>query len=116
MIFSTNHQVNCFLIFVFLGIIFSIFYNCINILFFKNFTKNYKKIIKNSVFYSIFSIFFVILLNFFNFGLFSISLLLATFAGYVWTNLTIKKLVVFLQTLWYNKLTKDKIKYARKKN
>ena len=116
MIFSTTYQFNCFFIFLFLGVAFSLFFNCINILFLQKFSKKYKKIIINCVFYSIFSIFFVILLNIFNFGLFSTSLLIAAFLGFIWMHFTSKKLVVFLKMLCYNKHTEDKIKNARKEN
>lgn len=116
MIFSTLNQLNCFFIFLFFGIIFSVINTCLNILFLQKKFKTTKKIIINCVFYSIFSIFFVILLNIFNFGLFSFVLLLASVLGFIWFNLTSKKLVVFLKTLCYNKHTEDKIKNARKEN
>ena len=116
MIYSTHNQLNCFFIFTFLGIIFSVIYNCLKILFLHKNSKNFKKITINCIFYSIFSIIFVILLNIFNFGLFSIVLLCATVLGFVWLNFTSKKLVVFLEVLWYNKHTKDKTEHARKEN
>ncbi len=116
MIFSTSSQLNCFLIFVFLGIVLSIVSNAINILFLEKFAKKLKKIIINFNFYAIFSIFFVIFINVFNFGEFSISLLIASTLGFIWFNFTTKKLVVFLSSLWYTKLTKGKLKHARKKN
>lgn len=58
----------------------------------------------------------MILLNIFNFGTFSITLTAAAVLGFIWMNFTSKKLVVFLEVLCYNKLTKDRKKHARKKN
>ena len=116
MIFSTSNQINCFLIFMFLGIVFSIIFNIINILFFKKFAKKFKKNLINCVFFAFFSIVFIIFLNLFNFGEFSLALCLATFLGFIWLNFISKNLVVFLSNLWYNKKQKRKKIYARKKN
>ena len=105
MIFSTLNQVNCFLIFVFLGIIFSIIYDALFILFLKKHRKKFANYTFDTIFYAIFSCFFVIFKNIFNFGLFSFSLLLACSIGFVWTKSTTKNLVVFLEEKWYNKIT-----------
>jgi len=102
MIFSTTHQFNCLFVFLFFGIILGI----ISIIFFGLFLKKFQKkfiiYTLDGVFYTFFSIFFVILLNIFNFGKFSISLILVYLIGYIWINKACKNLVVFLENKWYN--------------
>lgn len=104
MIFATVNQLNCFLIFLSLGIIFCLIYNLIKIIFCLNFSKNIKKNIINCVFFSIFAIFFVIFINFFNFGSLSFTLIFACLLGWIVFEMLVKKSVVFLQTKWYNVL------------
>ena len=58
------------------------------------------------LFYSVFAIIFVFLLNFFNFGTFSYILLLSYLFGYHITFYHFKKLVVIFEKAWYNKITK----------
>ena len=102
MIFSTQNQLDCFLIFLFCGIIFGLFLLIFNILFFRKNTKILIKNITNCIFSAIFLILFAILLNFFNFGKFSISLLLSFFLGYLWFIWLSSNLVVFLKNKCYN--------------
>jgi len=116
MIFYSFNQLNNFLIFLFCGIILGV----INIVLEIIFTLKYAKKIKNIVFYSIFYIFFAIififLLNFFNFGLFSTTLLLSIILGFVWIKYVSKNLVVFLINKWYNIISKNKKEPKCKQN
>ena len=104
MIFATVNQLNCFLIFFSLGIIFNLIFNLIKIIFCLNFSKNIIKNIINCIFFSIFSIIFVIFINFFNFGSLSFTLILACLLGWFLFEMLVKKTVVFLQAKWYNVL------------
>lgn len=106
MIFSTISQLNCVLIFCFFGIVCSIVLTSFSILFVLNFHKNFIKTLINMVIYIIFSIFFVILLNFFNFGNFSLTLFIVYSLSFITFKILSRKSVVFLQTLWYNKIKK----------
>ena len=115
MIFSTFNQVNCFLIFLFFGIIIGL----ISKLFFTLILKNYKKIFKKNVFYTIFytffSIIFVFLINFYNLGQFNYALIIAYLLGYFYFLFISKNLFAFLENKWYNKITKLKL-FRKKKN
>lgn len=102
MIFSTTSQLNIFLIFVFYGIIAGFISSFISIIFLKNYQKKLIKSLFLVAFYSFFSIIFVFLINFFNFGKFSIVLLSAFILGFALTKSLFKKLVVILQNSWYN--------------
>lgn len=104
MIFAAINQLNCFFIFLNLGIIFNLFYNLIKIIFCLNFSKNIKKNIINCIIFSIFSIIFVIFINLFNFGILSPTLIFACILGWLLFETTVKKSVVFLQSKWYNVL------------
>ena len=110
MIFSTQNQIpNCF-IFLFFGIVFYLFYSAIKIAFLIKNNKILAKNIINLIFFAIFSIFFVILLNIFNLGYFSFALLLCfCLGGFSCQKLT-NNLVVFLQNKWYNVINKIKRK------
>jgi len=108
MIFYSFNQLNTFLIFLFFGLFLELFYNILEIVFLLNSQKKLKNIIINSVFYIIFALFFVILLNIFNFGLFSIVLTATYVLGFIWLKIVSKKLVVFYQEKWYNVLNKRK--------
>lgn len=108
MIFSTQNQMNCFLIFVFLGINFYLFYSFFAIIFSINFGKILKKIIFDSIFYAFFAIIFIIFLILFNFGCFSLSLIFAVLIGSFWSKLTFQKSVVFFKNLCYNIKNKKK--------
>ena len=111
MIFSSLNQLNCFLIFLFLGFLCSFIFNMFFVIFCINFSKNFKKTIFKTIFFSIFSIIFIFFINFFNFGKMSISLLLGTILGYVWFDKLATNSVVFLQNKWYNTVKhKDKKK------
>ena len=104
MIFQTQNQLNCIFIFLFFGIaigVFSIFY----FLFFAE--KIQKKLIKSLidiVFYSFFGVFFIFLINFFNIGYFSFSLLSSYIVGYKWIKFSLKNLVVILEQKWYTRI------------
>ena len=101
MIFNTTNQFNCFLIFLFFGIISCIFYKLFSILILKNYQKKFKIIIFDAIFYSFLSIFLLFLINYFNFGKLSFSILLAFILGFLLLNLITKNLVVFLENKWY---------------
>ena len=116
MIFSTLNQLNCFLLFIFFGLIFGFFYNLAGILFLKKYQKIFQKIIFDSVFFGFFSIFYVFLINFYNFGIFSITLILGYLIGFLWIKNLGKNLVVFLQEKWYTFLIKRKRNGRGKKN
>lgn len=102
MIFATNNQLNCFILFIFFGLILGGIFQLLSIIFFKKYQKNWEKIVFESIFYTFFCIFFVILSNIFNFGLFSFALVLAYLIGFIWTNKLSAKLVGKIQNKWYN--------------
>ena len=104
MIFKTFNQLNCFILFLFFGIIFGIFYSVFSILFLKKYQKIFQKIIFEGIFYTFFSIFYVFLINFYNFGKISYVLILAYILGFVWLKKVLQKLVVFLTDKWYNNI------------
>lgn len=104
MIFSTTNQLNCFLLFIFFGFIFGIFFQLFSILFLKKYQKIFQKIIFEGIFYTFFSIFYVFLINFFNFGKISYVLILGYLIGFLWCKKVSNNLVVFLQNKWYNVL------------
>ena len=115
MIFSTFNQLNCFLVFLFFGLILGLISKLIFIIFSKNFQKIIVKNIIYTIFYSIFSIFFVILINLYNLVQHSYALIIAYLLGYLWFNYLSKNLVVFLENKWYNIIIKIKSKIFRKK-
>ena len=104
MIFSTQNQLICILIFVFFGIIFNIITIPYLIFFANKFYKKSIKIINFIIFYAFFSIFFIILINFFNFGKFSLALFTSYLVGFVWIKKLLLKTVVILEKRWYNKI------------
>jgi len=106
MIFNTINQFNCFLIFLFFGIIFNLIYNLFSILILKKYQKKLKIIIFDSVFYSFLSIFLIFLINFLNFGKLSFSILLAFILGFISSNMLTKKSVVFFENKWYTTFNK----------
>lgn len=63
------------------------------------------------LFYAFFSIFFAILLNFFNLGKFSITLLFSYFLGFEIVVSLLQKLVVIFEKAWYNKVKDWSIKF-----
>ncbi len=113
MIFSTQNQLNSFLIFILFGLIFGFILQILNIIFLKKYQKNFLKIIFDTIFYGFFSIFFVFLLNFFNFGKFSMTLCLASIIGFLWMKKLTKNLVAFFETKWYNFI---KLKFKGRRN
>lgn len=116
MIFQTNNQLNCFLIFIFLGFVFGLIFNVINILILNNFQKKLIKTIKNTLFFTLFSCFYIIFINIFNIGEFSLTLTLGYLLGFFWLVLSTKKSVVFLQEKWYNIFNKfKKVENERKR-
>ena len=102
MIFSTQNQLNAFLIFIFAGAIFGFIFQFLNLFLIKNYQKNFLKIIFDTVFFSFFSIFLVFLLNIFNFGKFSLTLCLAASFGFFWIKKLTQKTVALFETKWYN--------------
>ena len=114
MIFSTLNQFNNFLIFIIFGLIRNIFYTIFliekNIEIKQNKLKFLKICIFDTIFYGFFSVFFIFLLNFYNFGMFSFALLLAILIGYFWQNFLTKKLFAKLFKMWYNIVNKFKRK------
>ena len=106
MIFNTINQFNCFLIFLFFGIIFNLIYNLFSILILKKYQKKLKIIIFDAIFYSFLSIFLIFLINFLNFGKLSFSILFAFVLGFYLSNILTKKLVVFLIEKWYTAYNK----------
>lgn len=115
MIFSTLNQLNCFLIFIFFGIIFGVIANIFFIVFLKKYQKNIIKVVFDAIFYSIFAILFVFLINIFNLGNFSLTLLSALILGFFITQKVCGNLVVFFQNKWYNILTKLKSRRENEK-
>lgn len=117
MIFQTQNQVNSLFIFIFFGFIIGV----LSILFFTFFIENFqKKPIKyaiNTLFYAFFCCFFVFLLNLFNFGKFSTTLIFAYTISFILTKHSTQKLVVILQKKWYTIVNKifSKIKKKFKK-
>lgn len=107
MIFYSFNQLNCFLIFIFYGIICCLIYNVFNLIFLIKFQKKFKKIIFDSIFYSFFNIFLIFLINFLNFGKINFSILLGYILGFYLTKKSTKNLLVFLENKWYNIFTKN---------
>ncbi len=118
MIFSTLNQFNNFLIFIIFGLIFGLIRNIFYTIFLidknieikQNKLKFLKICIFDTIFYGFFSVFFIFLLNFYNFGMFSFALLLAILIGYFWQNFLTKKLFAKLFKMWYNVVNKFKRK------
>lgn len=102
MIFITNNQLNCFLLFLFFGIVAGFLYQIFCVIFLKNYQKIYLKSIFNGIFCIFFGIFYVILINFYNFGKYPLALLAAFLVGFFWIKKLMFNLVVFLQNKWYN--------------
>lgn len=102
MIFYSFNQFNCFLIFIFCGIICCLIYDLFNLIFLIKFQKKFKKIIFDSIFYCFFNIFLIFLINFLNFGKINFSILLGFILGFSLTKKSNKNLLVFLENKWYN--------------
>ena len=98
MIFQTQNQLNCMLIFIFAGT----FIAFISTFFLFNFRKKIIKMLIYCVFYSFFCVFFIFLLNFYNFGKFSLTLLFSYLIGFIWMKFITRKLVVIFQNKCYN--------------
>ena len=105
MIFETQTQFTCLIICVFFGFIVGIIYLLYNLFFTINFKKSSVKTIFFSVFYMFFAIFFIILINFFNYGKFSIVLSCGYIGGFIWAKNIFSNSVVYLEKKWYNVLT-----------
>ena len=114
MIFSTLNQLNCFILFLFCGLIFGIFYLIFSVLFLKKYQKIFQKIIFEGIFYTFFAIFYVFFINFYNFGKISLVLIFAYILGFLWTNKLGKNLVVNLENKWYNHLKSKRDNNGRK--
>ena len=106
MIFSSANQLNCLFLFITIGIFAELFANIFFIVFLKNYQKNVIKIIFDSIFYTFFSILFIFSIIYFNFGEFSITLLLSYILGIFWIKILTHKLVVFFECKWYNHIKK----------
>ena len=104
MIFLTNNQLNCFLLFLFFGILIGIIFQLIFVIILKKYKKIWQNIIIDTVFCTIFLIIFDFLLNFYNFGKLSLTLILAYLLGYFWICKLTKKTVDKCNKLWYTML------------
>ena len=102
MIFATQNQIYCFLIFIFFGLIFALIAQFFNVLFLINYQKIFVKIVFDSIFYGFFSIFLVFLLNIFNFGKFTPTLIFACLLGFGWMKKLTQNLVALFENKWYN--------------
>ena len=115
MIFSTQNQLNCFILFIFCGFIAGIIFNVFSFLFLKKYQKIFQKIIFDGIFYAFFSIFYVFLINFFNFGKISLVLIFGYVMGFIWAIKVLSKLVVFFSDKCYNHFkSKRNLKNGRK--
>ena len=101
MIFVTNNQFNCFLLFLFFGIICGLIYQFFCVVFLKKYQKIFVKTIFDGIFCTFFCIFYVFLINFYNFGKFPLALLVAFVVGFLWIKKLLFKSVVFFQNKWY---------------
>lgn len=108
MIFSSFNHVNCFLVFLFFGIIIGFINLIFSILFLKKYQKKFLNCIFDVFFYTFLSIFFIFLINIFNFGEFSFALILAFLLGFIWIKKACKNLFAFLSKKWYNVFIKLK--------
>ena len=116
MIFLTNNQLNCFLVFLFFGIICGIIYQLFCIIFLKKYQKNIIKSVFNGIFCTFFCIFYIFLINFFNFGKFPLALILAFLVGFFWIEKLLRNLVVFLQNKWYTCIKRRKNEKSNNKS
>ena len=116
MIFSTLNQFNCFVSFLFFGILVGLIYNLFCILFCKKYLNFYQKNIFFCIFSAFFIVFFTFLKNYFNFGIFSLSLFAFYFMGFLWCCKLLKNLVVFFSNKWYTLLKKHIFIKKEKKN
>lgn len=107
MIFSTQNQLNCILIFIFCGIIIGLISSFYFLFFVNIFYKKLIKLINLTIFYIFFSVFFIILLNFLNFGEFSFSLLSSYILGFIWVKKLLRKSLVILEKKWYTMINKN---------
>ena len=101
MIFSTFNQLNTVFVFLFFGLICGLIFNVLNTLFLIKFSKKIKKTIFFSIIYAIFSCFFAILINIFNFGKINLVLLTTFVIGFIWLKTSTKNLFVFFENKWY---------------
>ena len=114
MIFSTQNQLNCAIIFLFFALIAGLVFNFIQTILLIKYKKIFIKNIFYCVFYAFFCIFFIFLLNFFNFGKFSLLLLLVFLMGFNWALKLVKKTFVIFENMWYNTIKKIKQKHKTK--
>ena len=120
MIFQTQTQVNFVFIFIFFGFIIGMISTIYFMIFINNFSKKPAKILINCIFYSFFAIFFIFLINFYNYGKLSFVLFLSYILGYLIIKNTFKKTVVILERKWYNTIKllsihmKEKFKKRKK--
>lgn len=104
MIFKTINQLEYAIIFLFSGILIGLFNLIFSLFTSKKPVKLFEKITKNTIFYAIFAVFFEILIFFYNFGKFSITLLISYFVGFLWSKFLTRNLVVILKKKCYNAL------------
>ena len=110
MIFSTFNQFNCFIIFLFLGLICRLIYNLFSIIFLKNYKKIKIKIIFDLFFYIFFNFLLIFLIFYLNFGKIDFAIILAFLIGNLWVKKLTKNLVVFLEKKWYTFINKNFIR------
>lgn len=107
MIFFSLNQTNCFFVFIFFGLLLGFIFYFFNLLFIKKFKKIYLKSIILCIFYSFYAIFFVFLKNFFNFGIFSFSILIAflfgIFISKMFTQFLVEKIFIKCYNMFKNK-------------
>ena len=116
MIFSTQTQFDCTIIFFFFALIVAILFKFFYTIFLIKYRKIFTKNIFFCVFYSFFCIFFIFLLNFFNFGKFSLLLSLVYCSGFLFVLKVVNKTFVIFENLWYNTIKKTKHKTKEKFN
>ncbi len=109
MIFSSFNHLDCFLVFLFFGIILGFLGSLLSLLFLKKYQKKFIIYIFDTVFFTFFAIFFVFLINIFNFGEFNIPLVITYLLGFLWIKKVCKKMFAILEDKWYNILSKLKI-------
>lgn len=115
MIFQTQNQLNSVLIFIFFGIVLGLVFSLINLIFLIKYLKNPIKTILNTIFYSFFGIFFAILLIFYNFGNFSLTLLTFFLIAFFISSKHTSKSLVFIEKRWYNKFRQISNQFQRKR-
>lgn len=115
MIFQTQNQLNCLLIFIFFGTCTGILFILYQTFFLLKFQKKFKKIIFYTIFYSFFNIFYIFLLIYFNFGEFSLVLYFSFLFGFNIIKNVLRNSFVIFEKRWYNILNKFSLNLKSKK-